>query len=129
MISSLNYNWFTQYIIKKESPSFEQFLVREKQIEWYIQFFIIIHNNLEYKIILVQNFISLAYSLKIFNNPKLLEIEKMINNIFKINYYPDNEYDNYMNLFMVLDYVDEFLKKYDSNSESKDRIPRFAKFL
>ena len=77
----------------------------------------------------------------------LLEIEKITNNIFKTNYYPDNEYDNYMNLimevlvfnknchlvtifkdFMILDYVDEFLKRYYRNSESKDRIPRFANF-
>ena len=96
---------------------------------------------------MVQNFISLAHSLKIFNHPKLLEIEKTTNNIFKTNYYPDNEYDNYMNLiievlvfnknyhlvtvfkdFMILDYVDEFLKRYYRNSESKDRIPRFANF-
>ena len=69
MLSSLNYNDFTQYIIKKESPkSFEQFLVREKQFQCYILFFIIMHNNLENKIIMVQNFISLAHSLKIFNN-------------------------------------------------------------
>ena len=96
---------------------------------------------------MVQNFISLAHSLKIFNNPKLLEIEKTTNNIFKTNYYPDNEYDNYMNLiievlvfnknyhlvtvfkdFMILDYVDEFLKRYYRNSERKDRISRFENF-
>ena len=77
----------------------------------------------------------------------LLEIEKITNNIFKTNYYPDNEYDNYMNLimevlvfnknchlvtifkdFMILDYVDEFLKRYYRNSESKDRIPCFENF-
>ena len=105
------------------------------------------HNNLENKIIMVQNFISLVHSLKIFNNPKLLEIEKTTNNIFKTNYYPDNEYDNYMNLiievlvfnknyhlvtvfkdFMILDYVDEFLKRYYRNSERKDRISRFENF-
>ena len=68
----------------------------------------------------------------------LLEIEKITNNIFKTNY---------MNLimevlvfnknchlvtifkdFMILDYVDEFLKRYYKNNESKDRIPRFANF-
>ena len=77
----------------------------------------------------------------------LLEIEKISNNTFKTNYFPDNQYDNYMNLimevlvfnknchlvtifkdFMILDYVDEFLKRYYKNNESKDRIPRFANF-
>ena len=77
----------------------------------------------------------------------LLEIEKISNHTFKTNYFPDNQYDNYMNLimevlvfnknchlvtifkdFMILDYVDEFLKRYYRNSESKDRIPRFANF-
>ena len=69
MLSSLNYNDFTQYITKKESPkSFDKFLIREKQLQCYILFFIIMHNNLENKKNMVQNFISLAHSLKIFNN-------------------------------------------------------------
>ena len=83
------------------------------------------------------------------NNPKLTitEIEKKTNKLFKNNYFPENDYDNYMNLimevlvfnknchlvtifkdFMILDYIDEFLKRYYKNEESKDRIPRFANF-
>ena len=30
--------------------------------------------------------------------------------------------------FMILDYVDEFLKRYYRNSERKDRISRFENF-
>ena len=75
------------------------------------------------------------------------EIEKITNNLFLKTYFPENEYDNYMNYimevlvfnknchlvtifkdFMILDYIDEFLKRYYKNEESKDRIPRFANF-
>jgi hypothetical protein len=83
------------------------------------------------------------------NHPKITitEIEKKSNKLFKNNYFPENDYDNYMNLimevlvfnknchlvtifkdFMILDYIDEFLKRYYKNEESKDRIPRFANF-
>ena len=69
MLSSLNYSDFTQYITKKESPkSFDKFKIREKQLQCYILFFIIMHNNLENKKNVVQNFISLAHTLKILNN-------------------------------------------------------------
>ena len=36
------------------------------------------------------------------NNPKLTitEIEKKTNKLFKNNYFPENDYDNYMNLIM-----------------------------
>ena len=83
------------------------------------------------------------------NPPKktIKEIEKISYTLLKNNYFPENEYDNYMNLimevlvfnknchlvtifkdFMILDYIDEFLKRYYKNEESKDRIPRFANF-
>jgi len=75
------------------------------------------------------------------------EIEKKAKNLFLKTYFPENEYDNYMNYimevlvfnknchlvtifkdYMILDYIDEFLKRYYINNESKDRIPKFANF-
>ena len=66
---------------------------------------------------------------------------------FKKKYFPDNKIDNYLNMimdvlvfnknchlvtifkdYMILDYIDEFLKRYYQTDESKERIPRFANF-
>lgn len=68
-LSSLNYSDFNQFIVKKETPkSFDKFFIREKQLQCYILIFITMHNNLENKKIMIQNFISLANTLKLFNN-------------------------------------------------------------
>ena len=69
MLSSLNYSDFTQFVVKKETPkSFDKFFIREKQLQCYILIFITMHNNLENKKNMVQNFISLAHTLKLLNN-------------------------------------------------------------
>ena len=66
---------------------------------------------------------------------------------FKKKYFPENKIDNYLNMimdvlvfnknchlvtifkdYMILDYIDEFLKRYYTKDESKERIPRFANF-
>ena len=66
---------------------------------------------------------------------------------FKTTYYPINNQDNYLNLimdvlifnknchfvaifkdYMILDYKDEFLKRYYQTNESQERIPRFINF-
>ena len=66
---------------------------------------------------------------------------------FKTTYYPTNNKDNYLNLimdilifnknchfvaifkdYMILDYKEEFLKRYYKTDESKERIPRFINF-
>ena len=68
-LSSLKYNDFTEFVVKRETPkSFDKFFIREKQLQCYILIFITMHNNLENKKIMIQNFISLANTLKLFNN-------------------------------------------------------------
>jgi len=70
ILSSLNYSDFTQYITKKESlKSFDKFKIREKLLQCYILFLIIMHNNLENKKNVVKNFISSSY-IKNLNNQK-----------------------------------------------------------
>ena len=66
---------------------------------------------------------------------------------FKKKYFPENRKDNYINMimdvlifnknchlvtmfkdYMILDFIDEFFKRFYRTNESKDRIPRFANF-
>ena len=69
LISSLNYSDYIQFMVKKEAPkSFDQFLIREKQLQCYILIFMTMHSNLETKKNMIQNFISLAHNLKEMNN-------------------------------------------------------------
>jgi hypothetical protein len=68
-LSSLTYKDFTEFVVKREIPkSFDKFFIREKQLQCYILIFITMHNNLENKKIMIQHFISLANTLKLFNN-------------------------------------------------------------
>ncbi len=66
---------------------------------------------------------------------------------FKKKYFPENRKDNYINMimdvlifnknchlvtmfkdYMILDFIDEFFKRFYRTNESKERIPRFANF-
>ena len=69
LLSSLKYNDYIQYLVKKEMPKvFEQFIIREKQLQCYILIFMTMHSNLENKKNMIQNFIALAHTLKYMNN-------------------------------------------------------------
>jgi len=69
LFSALKYNDCIQYLIKQEIPdAFKQFIIREKQLQCYILIFMTMHSNLENKINMIQNFISLAHTLKSMNN-------------------------------------------------------------
>ena len=77
----------------------------------------------------------------------MFEILVRIKLRFKTTYYPTNNKDNYLNLimdilifnknchfvaifkdYMILDYKEEFLKRYYRNDECIERIPRFINF-
>ena len=69
LLSSLKYNDFIEFLVKKETPKiFEQFIIREKQLQCYILIFMTMHSNLENKKNMIQNFIALAHTLKCMNN-------------------------------------------------------------
>ena len=69
LLSSLKYSDYIQYLVKKEMPKvFEQFIIREKQLQCYILIFMTMHSNLENKKNMIQNFIALAHTLKYMNN-------------------------------------------------------------
>ena len=69
LLSSLSYRDFSKFLKKQERPvSFDKFFVREKQLQCYILIFITMHNNLENKKNVIQNFILLAHFLKEKNN-------------------------------------------------------------
>ena len=69
LLSSLKYNDFIEFLVKKETPKiFEQFMIREKQLQCYILIFMTMHSNLENKKNMIQNFIALAHTLKCMNN-------------------------------------------------------------
>jgi hypothetical protein len=69
LIASLTPSDYNQFIAHREVPeSFCKFLIREKQIKCYILLFILMHNNLENKKNMIQNFISLAHTCKLLNN-------------------------------------------------------------
>ena len=69
MICELKYNDYIQFLVKKEYPKiFQRFLKREKQLKCYILLYMIMHNNLESKKNIIQNFIALANELKRLNN-------------------------------------------------------------
>ena len=69
LFSTLTSHDLIYYLIKKEpSKSFMKIFIREKQLQSYILILIIMHNNLENKKILIQNFIQLAYTLKLLGN-------------------------------------------------------------
>ena len=81
------------------------------------------------------------------NKISLIQIIKKVNLKFNKKYYPENKEDNYLNMIMemiifnknthlvsifkdcmIYDFKEEFLKRYYSSEESKDRIPRFVGF-
>ena len=69
LLCTLKYNDYIQYLIKREIPKvFEQFIIREKQLQCYILIFMTMHSNLENKKNMIQNFIALAHTLKYMNN-------------------------------------------------------------
>jgi hypothetical protein len=69
ILASLKPSDYNEFIFKKEAPeSFTKFDIREKQIKCYILLFIFMHNNLDNKINLIQNFISLAHTCKLLQN-------------------------------------------------------------
>lgn len=69
LLSDLKYKDYIQYLKKKELPKiFERYLIREKQLQCYILIFMTMHNNLENKKNMIQNFIALAHTLKYMNN-------------------------------------------------------------
>ena len=69
LLSSLKFNDYLQFLVKKEIPKvFEQFIIREKQLQCYILIFMTMHSNLENKKNMIQNFIALAHTLKCMNN-------------------------------------------------------------
>ena len=69
LLSELKYNDYIQFLKKKELPKiFERYLIREKQLQCYILIFMTMHNNLENKKNMIQNFIALAHTLKYMNN-------------------------------------------------------------
>jgi hypothetical protein len=69
LLSSLSYQDFIYYLIKNEpSKKMETIFIREKQLESYILFLISMNSNLETKKFLIQNFIQLAYTLKLLGN-------------------------------------------------------------
>lgn len=66
---TLNLTSFDKFIISRELPeSFNKYDFREKQLKCYIILFILMHNNLENKKTMIQNFITLAYTCKLLNN-------------------------------------------------------------
>jgi hypothetical protein len=68
-LSSLHIEDYNKFVIKREIPeSFNKFAVREKQLKCYILLFILMHNNLENKKNMIQNFISLAHTCKLLQN-------------------------------------------------------------
>ena len=69
LLCNLKYNDYIQYLVKREMPKvFEQFIIREKQLQCYILIFMTMHSNLENKKNMIQNFIALAHTLKYMNN-------------------------------------------------------------
>ena len=69
LLSELKYKDYIQFLKKKEIPKiFERYLIREKQLQCYILIFMTMHNNLENKKNMIQNFIALAHTLKYMNN-------------------------------------------------------------
>jgi hypothetical protein len=69
LLSELKYKDYIQFLKKKELPKiFERYLIREKQLQCYILIFMTMHNNLENKKNMIQNFIALAHTLKYMNN-------------------------------------------------------------
>lgn len=69
LLCSLKYKDYIQFMKKKEIPKiFEQFMIREKQLQCYILIFMTMHSNLENKKNMIQNFIALAHTLKYMNN-------------------------------------------------------------
>jgi hypothetical protein len=69
LLCTLKYNDYIQYLVKREIPKvFEQFIIREKQLQCYILIFMTMHSNLENKKNMIQNFIALAHTLKYMNN-------------------------------------------------------------
>ena len=69
LLNSLKFNDYIQFLVKKEMPKvFEQFIIREKQLQCYILIFMTMHSNLENKKNMIQNFIALAHTLKYMNN-------------------------------------------------------------
>ena len=73
MFCSLKYEDYLRFMTKKEIPrAFEKFFIREKQLQSYILVFMTMHSNLENKKNMIQNFISLAQTLKFMNNQQTL---------------------------------------------------------
>jgi hypothetical protein len=69
LLSTITIDDYNKFVYKKEVPeSFNKFNIREKQLKCYILLFILMHNNLENKKNMIQNFISLAHICKLLQN-------------------------------------------------------------
>lgn len=69
LLSTISIHDYNKFLYKKEVPeSFNKFNIREKQLKCYILLFILMHNNLENKKNMIQNFISLAHICKLLQN-------------------------------------------------------------
>ena len=85
LLSSLKPNDYIQYLIKTEVPkNFEQFFIRERQLQCYIIILMNNQSNLENKKNIFQNFIALAQTLKYMGNQQTSSTIIMAFNLFNI---------------------------------------------